>query len=137
MQNLTRIDGTGRNIIVIDDDLAIRVLLQAVLQRLHFTVDLAEDGSAGIEKVRRNRYDLILLDLMMPKVNGFEFLETLKREGTHSPPPHVIVFTAAGPRGVERIPPDSVCNSILKPFDLEAFLEMIASCLAEHQAESG
>ena len=125
----SRIDGTGRKILVIDDDLAIRVLLQAVLKRMKFDVELAEDGLVGLDKLRRNsRFDLILLDLKMPKINGYEFIETVTKEfPVHRP--HIIVFTAAGKRGVEKIPPNTICNSILKPFDLEKFIEMITNCL--------
>jgi len=129
MSMVAKLDGTGRKILVIDDDLAIRVLLQAVLKRMKFEVDLAEDGAVGLDKVRANgRFDLILLDLMMPRVNGYEFIE---RIGTEYPEhrPHIIVFTAAGKRGVDKIPTDAVCNSILKPFDLEKFIEMITDCL--------
>jgi CheY-like chemotaxis protein len=73
-------------------------------------------------------YDLILLDLMMPKVNGYEFLNKIEQMET-SARPHIIVFTAAGQRGVEKIPPHAVCNSILKPFDLHSFIDMIGSCI--------
>jgi CheY-like chemotaxis protein len=124
-----KIDGTGRKILVIDDDLAIRVLLQAVLKRMRFDVELAEDGAAGLEKLRRNgRFDLILLDLMMPKINGYEFIDKVVQEYP-SVRPHIIVFTAAGKRGVDKIPPNTICNSILKPFDLEKFIDMITDCL--------
>jgi CheY-like chemotaxis protein len=125
-----KIDGTGKTILVIDDDLAIRVLLQAVLKRMQFTVALAEDGAVGLEKLRGNgKFDLILLDLMMPKLNGYEFIEKVREEFPAEKRPHIIVFTAAGKRGVEKIPPEAVCNSILKPFDLERFIELIGDCL--------
>jgi CheY-like chemotaxis protein len=124
-----KIDGTGRKILVIDDDLAIRVLLQAVLKRMQFSVELAEDGAVGLEKLRLDpSYDLILLDLMMPRVNGYEFIERVQREYPDARP-HIIVFTAAGKRGVDKIPAGAICNSILKPFDLEKFIDMIADCL--------
>jgi CheY-like chemotaxis protein len=126
---VTKLDGTGKRILVIDDDLAIRVLLQAVLKRMHFEVELAEDGSAGLEKLQQhNTFDLILLDLMMPRLNGYEFIEQIGREYPAARP-HIVVFTAAGKRGVDKIPPDSVCNSILKPFDLDKFIEIIGDCL--------
>jgi CheY-like chemotaxis protein len=126
-----KIDGSGRKILVIDDDLAIRVLLQAVLKRMKFDVELAEDGAVGLEKLRHDgSYDLILLDLMMPRVNGYEFIEQVGRDYPQHRP-HIIVFTAAGKRGVEKIPADAVCNSILKPFDLEKFIEMIGECLGD------
>ena len=131
-----KLDGTGRRILVIDDDLAIRVLLQAVLRRMKFDVELAEDGAVGLEKVRSNgTFDLILLDLMMPRLNGYEFIEKITEEMPHGRP-HIIVFTAAGKRGVEKIPANAVCNSILKPFDLEKFIEMIKDCVSRNHQPS-
>ena len=124
-----KLDGSGRRILVIDDDLAIRVLLQAVLRRMHFDVDLAEDGAVGLEKLQQNGgFDLILLDLMMPRLNGYEFIEKIGQTYPNKRP-HIVVFTAAGKRGVEKIPPDAVCNSILKPFDLDKFIEIISDCV--------
>jgi DNA-binding response OmpR family regulator len=130
-----KLDGTGRRILVIDDDLAIRVLLQAVLKRMKFDVELAEDGADGLEKIQKNgAYDLILLDLMMPRLNGYEFIDRVGE--VHSDRPHIIVFTAAGKRGVDKIPPNSVCNSILKPFDLDTFIGIIAECLGRSHPTS-
>ena len=133
---VAKLDGTGRKILVIDDDSAIRVLLQAVLRRMKFDVALAEDGAAGLDMVSRDGgFDLILLDLMMPKLNGYEFIERMSK----TPPdhrPHIIVFTAAGKRGVDKIPADSVCASILKPFDLDKFIEIIGDCLNDAHATS-
>ncbi len=129
MMPVGKIDGSGRRILVIDDDLAIRVLLQAVLKRLRFDVELAEDGMAGLEKLQQNGgFDLILLDLMMPRLNGYEFIDKI---GQTYPDhrPHIVVFTAAGRRGVDKIPSESVCNAILKPFDLDKFIEIIGDCL--------
>lgn len=134
---VNRIDGTGRKVLVIDDDQAIRVLLQAVLKKMRFDVELAEDGAAGLEKLRKkDGFDLVLLDLMMPRLNGYEFIDQVKRDFSHRRP-HIIVFTAAGKRGVEKIPPESVCNSILKPFDLEKFVQMIGECLNGAHRPSG
>ena len=125
-----KIDGSGHKILVIDDDLAIRVLLQAVLKRMKFDVDLAEDGAAGLERLQNSdgSYDLILLDLMMPRLNGYEFIDQVeKRFSDHKP--HIIVFTAAGKRGVDKIRDETICNSILKPFDLDRFIDVITECI--------
>ena len=121
-----RLDGTGHRILVVDDDLAIRVLLQAVLTRLHFEVDLAPDGAAALDLLKNGSYDLILLDLMMPRIDGFEFLDRTRGLVAR---PHIIVFTAAGQRGIAKIPAGAVCSSILKPFDLEAFIGLVGRCL--------
>ena len=126
-----KLDGTGRKILVIDDDLAIRVLLQAVLRRMKFDVELAEDGAAGLEKLQQNsdgQFNLILLDLMMPRLNGYEFIEQIAQRYPENKP-HIVVFTAAGKRGVDKIPDDAVCSSILKPFDLDKFIDVIGECV--------
>jgi CheY-like chemotaxis protein len=124
-----KLDGTGRRILVIDDDLAIRVLLQAVLRRMKFEVELAEDGAAGLERLQTGtHYDLILLDLMMPRLNGYEFIDRITEQYPDNRP-HIVVFTAAGKRGVDKIPSAAVCNSILKPFDLDTFIEIIGDCV--------
>ena len=132
-----KLDGTGRKILVIDDDLAIRVLLQAVLRRMKFDVELAEDGAAGLEKISRDGgFDLVLLDLMMPKLNGYEFIERISQQDGARP--HIVVFTAAGKRGVDKIPDSTVCAAILKPFDLDKFLDIISDCLdGGHEAVGG
>ena len=124
-----KLDGTGRQILVVDDDLAIRVLLQAVLKRMKFDVVLAEDGADALDKLGRDTpFDVILLDLLMPRVNGYEFIDRI-RETYPDGRPHIIVFTAAGKRGVDKIPAAAVCNAILKPFDLDRFIEILGDCL--------
>lgn len=127
----------GRRILVVDDDLAIRVLLQAVLTRMGYVADLAEDGEMGLSALEKgDPYDLILLDLMMPKINGYEFLR--KVESVYGATrPHIIVFTAAGQRGVEKIPARTVCDSILKPFDLQTFIGLIRSCIDQKHTPCG
>ena len=127
-----KLDGTGRKILVIDDDLAIRVLLQAVLRRMKFDVELAEDGAAGLDKLQNSdgdgQFNLILLDLMMPRLNGYEFIDQIAQRYPENKP-HIVVFTAAGKRGVDKIPDGAVCSSILKPFDLDKFIDVIAECV--------
>lgn len=127
---ISKLQGAGRRILVIDDDLAIRVLLQAVLRRMNFDVELAEDGAAGLDLVARHApYELVLLDLMMPRLNGYEFIDRIAAMDLGSRP-HIVVFTAAGKRGVDKIPEGAVCSAILKPFDLDRFVDIISDCLA-------
>src|SRR5689334_2389602 len=67
-------------ILIIDDDPAIRGLLGVILRRAGFECHVAADGDEAQTKLRRFEYDAILLDLMLPKLNGFEVLRFLKAE---------------------------------------------------------
>src|SRR5260221_10246700 len=84
---------SGR-ILVVDDEPAIRALLKKIIERRGFTVDGARDGAEAIELVRKHRYNLILVDLMMPNVNGFELVDYLSQQ-PGDPRPAVIIITAS------------------------------------------
>ncbi|MCE7947074.1 MAG: response regulator [Chloroflexi bacterium CFX4] len=69
-----------KQILVVDDNEANRDVLTRRLERQGFSVTVAEDGAQALEKVRASTFDLILLDIMMPRLNGYEVLETIKRD---------------------------------------------------------
>lgn len=134
MSPVTKIEGEGRRILVVDDDLAIRVLLDAVLKRMGFEVMVASDGKTALDLNERYDYDLILLDLLMPIVDGYEVLERIPTRKK----PHVILFTGVEDEGSDRIPRSKVCESLRKPFDLEVFTRTVARCIAgSHEASEG
>ena len=68
-----------RRILVVDDEPSIRFLLSAVLESHGYVVDTAEDGFAGLRAVQNNVPDLIITDLRMPNMNGFEFLSSVRQ----------------------------------------------------------
>ena len=103
-------------ILITDDEPAIRAMLARILIEYGFDVVLAADGSDAIDQLRRHRFDLLLLDLMMPKLDGFAVLEKLEEAGIESPP--VLVASAASPQLVQRLPSGSVAGVIGKPFDV-------------------
>jgi CheY-like chemotaxis protein len=115
-----------KRILVVDDDDAIRRLLLAVLQRRGFSVDPARDGVAAVELLVSCRYALLLLDLMMPRLSGWEVIDFL----AGLPPgarPLVIVLTAGNePRPLAA---DVVTALIHKPFDVDLLADMAAACL--------
>jgi CheY-like chemotaxis protein len=82
---------TPRPILVVEDDAATREMLRRVLQKEDWAVIEAENGRAALERVAERRPDLILLDLMMPEMDGFEFLEELRRHGQWRSIPVVVV----------------------------------------------
>jgi DNA-binding response OmpR family regulator len=82
-------------IMVVDDDPNIQLALKYRLEREGYHVLLAGDGVDALEKVKVEEPDLIILDLVMPRMNGFGFLEQMKGDGGDSAVP-VIVLTAYG-----------------------------------------
>lgn len=73
------------SILVIDDELQILKLINKLLARIGFIVDVAENGKIGINKINQNSYDLILTDIKMPGVGGAEILEYVKSKNKSIP----------------------------------------------------
>ena len=104
---------------MVDDDAAIRNLISKVAERAGLVTDTARDGEEGIELIEKGGYEIILLDLMMPKVSGFEVVEQVRK----SRPADLkkIVIITASPRVMEgRINLDEVGDILHKPFDIFA-----------------
>jgi DNA-binding response OmpR family regulator len=118
--------GLEKQILIVDDDDAIRALLMTVLRRRGYPVDGARNGVEALELLSVRRYALVVLDLMMPRMNGYELLDRL---GTFSSVtrPLVLVLTA----GMEqrRFDASLVVGTIQKPFDIELLVDTIAGCL--------
>jgi DNA-binding response OmpR family regulator len=117
----------ARQVIVVDDDPALRTLFIAMLARKGFAVDVAPDGRAAYEKISRNAYAAILLDLMMPDVNGFELLERLARE-CPALLPRVIVMSGASRRVVQSLDTSLIWGLVRKPFDMDELVNAVTSC---------
>jgi len=81
----------SRKILVVDDDESVCELLQFVLTREGFTVNVVRDGEEAIRKTPELKPDLLLLDLMLPRYGGFEVLRQLQKPETSGIP--IIVFT--------------------------------------------
>jgi CheY-like chemotaxis protein len=86
-------DVIAKSVLIIDDDLTLREMYEEYLKASGFTVISAQDGQEGLEKVKESKPSIILLDLMMPKMNGIEVLRRLKADDSVKYIP-VIVFTA-------------------------------------------
>jgi DNA-binding response OmpR family regulator len=73
-------DGLTQSVLIVDDEPMARTLLRLMLVRAGFNVSEAEDGFDALEKVKKNRPDIILLDVMMPGMDGFSVCQTLRDE---------------------------------------------------------
>ncbi|NLE01568.1 MAG: sigma-54-dependent Fis family transcriptional regulator [Fibrobacter sp.] len=77
-------------ILVVDDEASLRLLLSNELTRIGFTVDVAADGNAALNRLHDDLYHVVLLDIVMPNTNGIEVLRTIKQDGI---PTEVIILT--------------------------------------------
>jgi DNA-binding response OmpR family regulator len=122
-----------KKVLVVDDDDAIRTMVERVLRREQFDVESARDGFEAIEKLSRNDYATVLLDLMMPRVDGhgvLRFLETEKADAA----PRVIVMTANMQGALESSEAPVVCHVIPKPFDIRQLISHVKQCDAAGKA---
>ncbi|HEY2090816.1 MAG TPA: response regulator [Thermoanaerobaculia bacterium] len=110
-------------ILVAEDDRVIRNLLKLIAQRCGEVVDVAPDGAEALALLQRNRYDVLLLDLMMPEMNGYEIIQHLR---TFTERPAVIVVTAmSGDRFLE-LDADVVTAVVHKPFDVDSLADTVS-----------
>jgi two-component system, chemotaxis family, sensor histidine kinase and response regulator WspE len=91
----TEIDPGQKNILIVEDDLFIRELYQKQLEMAGYLVDVAVDGLEGRDKAQQNHFDLMLLDIMLPKMNGLDLLKIIKEDPKTNPLP-VIVLSNLG-----------------------------------------
>lgn len=111
-------------LLIVDDDKAVRRLLARVAERAGFEVDTAKDGIQALEMLERKEYDIAIVDLMMPRLSGYELVQKL------SALPHrpvVIVATALMNGDVASLDDSMVRRVIKKPFDINA----VAAALVE------
>jgi two-component system response regulator ResD len=117
-----------REILVVEDDRAIRRLLRMVLQREGYVVQEAADGVEAVLKLGISNYDVIVLDLMMPNLDGFAFISTLaERDAARLK--RIIVTSAASPSVIEGRMRATPFDTVSKPFDLTDLVSRVRACI--------
>jgi DNA-binding response OmpR family regulator len=116
-----------KKILIVEDELNMIKGLKDNLEFEGFETDTAMDGISGLEKVLKNKYDLIILDVMLPGISGFDICKTARKEGVITP---IILLTAKGEEidkvlGLEL----GADDYITKPFSLRELLARIKAIL--------
>ena len=115
-----------RTILIVDDEPNIRGFLKLALEDEGYRVETAADGQDALDKVRRNPPDAVLLDLVMPGVDGWSFLATRRTLSAECRCP-VLVMSAVGGWNLAR--ELGASGFLAKPFDVEVLLAKLASVL--------
>jgi CheY-like chemotaxis protein len=122
------IDNYRQRILIVDDDPSIRRMLALSLEKQGYRTADACDGSEALEAMRAGQADLVLLDLMMPKVTGWDVL-TQRAAAPELQKIPVIVITASRGEGVAKISNDGICALLPKPFELATLRTLVKECL--------
>jgi CheY-like chemotaxis protein len=115
-------------VLVVDDDESIREFIKQVLIRSGFEVVSANDGIAAIEKIAAGAFDAIILDLKMPRLDGFGVLRYLHDSNARMVPRTVVA--TASPRDAANRELRDICRILVKPFDAGRLIEAIRECLS-------
>lgn len=117
------VDPTSRTVLVVDDEKNVRLTLQQALEDLGLTVDTADNGTEALSRLDEDDYDLMLLDLRMPGLDGLETLERTRRQAPELP---VVIVTAHGTvkNAVQAMRRGAV-DVLLKPISLDALRDLV------------
>jgi DNA-binding response OmpR family regulator len=122
-----------KQILVIEDDPGVANFLDFVLKEEGYAVELALGGEEGADKLSEKGYDLLILDLLMPRISGWDLLERLK-EKTIVPPqvPKILVVSAiTRTESKEELKRKyRICDYLEKPFSLDLLLDTVHRLLA-------
>ncbi|HYO76558.1 MAG TPA: response regulator [Thermoanaerobaculia bacterium] len=124
---------TESRVLVADDDQSIRKLVCTLLQREGLAVDAAADGQEAIERLQQRTYAVILLDLMMPRVDGFGVIDYLR----NNPPaqkPVILVVSAYADQKFKRVDPNLVAGVLRKPFEVADLGGLVRLCVHGYDA---
>ena len=123
-----------QRILLVEDDSSIVIGLRMNLEREGYEVELAEDGDTALERVREGDFDLVLLDVMLPKRNGYEVLDALRKEGNHTP---VLMLSARSAEMDKVMGLDLGADDYIpKPFSVAELLARVRAGLRRGRAQA-
>ncbi len=122
---------SARILIVDDEDIVVRSCLR-ILADTDYAVDVARGGAEALEKINATAYDVLLVDILMPRINGLEVLQHVKQR---SPDSEVIIFTGLSQSETAlRAQELGAFAYLAKPFEPEDIRGLIAQALARRRA---
>ena len=124
-------------VLVVDDDPVILKLLEVNFEMEGFQVVRAADGAEGLERAREMRPDIVVLDVMMPRMTGYEVAKALREDGDTAHIPIIFVTARAQSSDVEKGMELGVEDYVTKPFDPLDLIDRVNALLARTQDGAG
>lgn len=119
-----------KKILLADDEQTLRALLKVLLEEAGYEFIAAEDGKAALEQVKKRHPDLVILDVNMPKMTGFQVLDHLKKDAKTRDIPVILLTTRGGQEDVEEGIGLDADKYIPKPFESQKLLHEIQQTFA-------
>ncbi|MBI4655433.1 MAG: response regulator [Elusimicrobia bacterium] len=120
-----------KKILIVEDSRSITGVLKEVLEQEGYTVFVTHDGIDGIRIAKREKPDIVLLDLLLPKISGYEILDMIKKDNSTRHVPVLIISTLDTPESVEKSKLCGAKNFIKKPYNLDDLLAEIKNTLRQ------
>jgi len=116
-----------KKILIVDDEPSMRLGLKDNLEIEGYAVELAEDGEDGLSKINNHSFDLIVLDIMMPKISGFDICKKMRKDGNNTP----VIFLSAKGEELDKVLGLEFGGDdyITKPFSVRELLARIKAIL--------
>ena len=106
----------SKKVLVVDDSATVRQQVRMVLEQAGFAVSEAVDGQDAVGKVNEDTFNGVVCDVNMPRMNGVEFVETIKADAKHASLPILMLTTEGAPDLIKRAKAAGVKGWIVKPF---------------------
>jgi CheY-like chemotaxis protein len=116
-------------ILVVDDSTTNIVLLEAILDEKGYQIETALNAKEAYSIIQKESPDLILLDLLMPKISGFDFLEEIRKNTKTLNTPVIVVSALNDEENIEKIIKMGAIDFVRKPIDLQYLVEKVESVL--------
>ncbi len=115
----------GKKVLVVDDEPQVCSMIHEFLGKRRFAVEEAHDGLEALRHIRKSSPDLIILDVKMPRMDGFTFLRQIKSDSKHSKIPIIMLTIKSEPPNLNRGIRLGADFYLPKPFSLENLMEFI------------
>lgn len=124
-----------KTILVVDDSMTTRIMIKNILSNSGFAVEAVPDALEALVKLKMNHYDLIIADLDMPKMNGYEFVETLQNDESYTDIPVLIMSSQPAATAMVKLKDRKIEGYIQKDlFNQQDFIKIVRNVLSKYHS---